>query len=145
MKRVALAQCTAKKRPEPTVARKLYDQSAYFRKQVQYAETADEWWIQSAKYGLVHPDRVLHPYDEKASDLSDPNRWAWNIACQILQKYDPESTEIVVLGGSDYADPLTPHLEQMGFEVHEPLRGLRIGERMQWLDSKVNEQLEVFA
>lgn len=132
--KVAVASCTKQKRREDAPARKLYDESTYFRKQARYAETADEWWIQSAKYGLVHPDRVIKPYDTRADDLDEPNRWAWNIACRLLQEYDPDDTTIVVLGGAAYADPLTPHLEEFGFEVHEPLRGQRIGDRMAALD-----------
>lgn len=132
--KTVVASCTKRKRDEPAPARKLYDPSTYFRKQARYAETADEWWIQSARYGLVHPDQVIKPYDKRADDLEEPERWAWEIACRLLRKYDPAKTTIDILGGSAYADPLTPHLEEFGFEVHEPLRGQRIGDRMASLD-----------
>ena len=72
--RVVVASCTKQKRDEAAPARKLYDPSTYFRKQARYAETADEWWIQSAKYGLVHPDRVIKPYDTRADDLEEERR-----------------------------------------------------------------------
>lgn len=135
--RVVIAQCTDTKRDEPCPARRMYEPSDYFVKQAQYGERADEWWIQSAKYGLVHPDRVIDDYDLHATDLEYPDEWAREIACCLLRRYDPTEANIEILGGAAYADPLTPHLEQFGFEVHEPLRGLKIGERKAELKRRV--------
>lgn len=134
--RVVIAQCTDMKRDEPCPARRMYDPSKYFVKQAQYGERADEWWIQSAKYGLVHPDRIIKPYNLHASDLEDAHEWGWNIACRLFRLYNPATT-IEILGGAAYADPLKPHLELFGFEVREPLHGLRIGDRMSQLNRAV--------
>jgi len=68
--RVALVQCTASKRDGKHPARLLYDESTYFRKQRDYAEaTADEWFVQSAEYGLLRPDECVESYDTHAKDL----------------------------------------------------------------------------
>jgi hypothetical protein len=142
--RVVLVQCTASKRDQPAYARDLYDESAYFRKQRKYAETvADEWYVQSAKHGLVHPKHTIEPYDLRASDLDDPVSWARGIAGRLDHLFDEAVVEI--LGGKHYADPLTPELELRGFDVVEPLRGQRIGTRQKSLGEMMNRSLEGFA
>lgn len=127
--RVVIAQCTNAKREDGDVARRLYDDSDYFRKQRDYADVvADEWFIQSAKFGLLRPDEYANPYDKHAKELDDPDAWAEEIADGLEAEVPPEAT-VDVLGGAAYADPLTPELETRGYDVHEPLRGLGIGER----------------
>lgn len=135
--RIVIASCTKRKRDELSPARLLYSPSAYFRKQRAYAEAVgDEWWIQSAEHGLVHPDDEIGPYDTRADQLDDLDGWAKTIATELWARRSTEAT-IELLGGAAYTDPLTPHLEERGFEVHEPLRGLAIGKRMQKLDELV--------
>lgn len=142
---VVLVQCTKSKRDGTHPARDLYDESSYFRKQRAYANAvADQWFIQSAEYALVHPDEEIESYNTHASDLSRPDAWAWNIT-DDLQRRVPQSATVEILGGAAYADPLTPCLEKRGFEVHEPLRGLGIGKRQQMLDALLSESLEQYA
>ena len=65
---VGLVSCVKTKRPEPTVPKDLYT-SDYFRKMRQYAEQEhDDWWILSAKHGLLDPDgEPIEPYVETLS------------------------------------------------------------------------------
>ena len=143
--RVVIAQCTDSKRDGEHAARDLYDESDYFRKQRDYAEAVgDEWYIQSALYGLLHPDDVVDSYDRHAKDIDDADAWAAEIA-DDLEAAVPGNAVVEVLGGKRYADPLTPELEERGFEVHEPLRGQRIGKRRQSLAKMANTKLEGFA
>jgi hypothetical protein len=143
--RVVIAQCTNSKRDGEHPARLLYDESGYFMKQRHYAEAAaDQWFIQSAEYGLVHPDEEIPNYDTHASDLEDPDAWAEEIAAD-LDAAVPDDAVVEVLGGKAYADPLTPALEAKGYEVHEPLRGQRIGTRKQTLGRMYNSKLEAYA
>ena len=143
--RVVIAQCTGLKRDGKHAARDLYDESDYFRKQRDYAEAvADEWFIQSALYGLLHPDDVVESYDRHAKDVDDAEAWASEIADDLATAV-PDNAVVEVLGGKRYADPLTPELEERGFEVHEPLRGQRIGKRRQSLAKMTNTKLEGFA
>ena len=136
--RIVVAQCTGSKRDGTHAARDLYDESAYFRKQRAYAETADKWFIQSAKYGLLEPDESVESYDTHAKELEDPEAWAEAIANHLDSEVGKPAV-VELLGGKRYADPLTPALEARGFDVVEPFRGLGIGERMAALDTKVTE------
>lgn len=142
---VVLVQCTKSKRDGEHAARDLYDTSDYFVKQRAYAEAvADEWFVQSAEYGLVHPDDVVETYDAHASDLEDADGWAEDIADALEANVGPEAV-VEILGGAAYADPLTPELELRGFDVLEPLRGQRIGTRKRSLAAMTNTRLEEFA
>jgi len=142
--RVVIAQCTNDKRDGQHRAADLYDESTYFRKQREYARTADRWFIQSAKYGLLDPDKTVESYDRHAKDIDNPEVWAESIA-DDLEAAIPSAAVVELLGGAAYADPLTPELERRGFDVVEPLRGLGIGERMAHLQRLQNTRLEGFA
>lgn len=143
--RVVLVQCTDQKRDDAAPAADLYDESDYFRKQRAYAEAvADRWFVQSAEYGLLAPSMDVEPYDTRPSDLEDVDAWAGEIA-SLLAEEVPSDATVEILGGAAYADPLTPALERRGFEVIEPLRGQRIGERKRSLKRMVDRRLEGFA
>jgi hypothetical protein len=131
MKRVVLVQCTNSKREHPDGCRAadLYYPSQYYRAQRAYAESAgDEWFIQSAKHGLLDPEDHVEPYDKRPKDIDDVDVWAVGIADDLEERVAPPA-EIELLGGKAYTDPLVPQLEARGYDAIEPLRGLGIGER----------------
>lgn len=142
--RIVLAQCTDSKRSGKHPARNLYDESDYFRKQRAYCKTADRWFVQSAEYGLLHPDDVVESYDTHAKNLDDPDGWGEEIAADLASRV-PADAVIEILGGAKYASPLTPALEHRGLEVVEPLRGQGIGKRKSTLMDMANRKLEGFA
>ena len=54
---IGLISCTKSKRDEPAPPRDLYEPSTLFQKAREYCEnTYDEWYILSAKHGLLDPD-----------------------------------------------------------------------------------------
>ena len=143
--RIVIAQCTDSKRDGKHAAHDLYDESDYFCKQRDYAKVAaDEWFVQSAEYGLLHPDDVVASYNTHAKDLDDPDAWGEEIAADLASRV-PADAVVEILGGARYADPLTPALERRGFEVVEPLRGQAIGKRKRSLMNMANRKLEGFA
>ena len=130
---IVLVSCTDTKRDGKHKARELYEVSAYFRKQRRYARTADAWYIQSAKHGLVNPDSRLSAYNQHAGDLADPEMWGERIAASLAGRHDTPAT-VYLLGGINYTQPTIPALERRGFDAVAPLHGLGIGERMAKLD-----------
>jgi len=137
-----LIQCTQSKRSAKATARTLYDESDLFVAMRDYAEaTADEWFVQSAEYGLLRPKETVQSYNTHAKDLDEVDTWAEQIADELAQAVPSDAT-VEILCGRAYADPLTPALESHGFEVLEPLRGQGIGERMASLDSMATRSLE---
>lgn len=59
---ICLVSCVGTKRATPTPAKDLY-QSDWFTKARTYAKSIGSWFILSAKYGVVHPDEVIEPYE----------------------------------------------------------------------------------
>ena len=72
-----LVSCVGQKLSVPAPAADLYT-SAWFRKARSYvAESGEPWFILSAKYGLVHPDKVIEPYDVTLNTMPVADRREW--------------------------------------------------------------------
>jgi len=124
-KEVTLIQCTDSKRDTASKARDLYDESRYFRKMRAWAEWRGvPWYILSAKHGLVDPDTVLAPYNERGISKEQ--------AREIADKLSDVDT-VHVTAGRDYTDHLVPELEHWGVDVVNHFAGEMIGRRMQLL------------
>jgi len=139
-RKFALVACVAKKNSRPMPARDLYI-SVWFHKAAAYAvREADEWYILSAKHGLISPDTVIRPYDETLKGMSATARrdWATRVMEALMQRLDPGDT-VIILAGQDYRAGLIEPLRQMGCTVLVPMEGLRIGEQLAWLKSQLGE------
>lgn len=132
--RVGLVGCAAAKLQRPAPARELYT-SQLFRKAAAWCEAhTDQWYVLSAKHGLVHPDTVLAPYDVKlgTNRLSSPpiHQWAMDVRDQLeLELADVADPQLVVLAGEQYRTLL--YHTDLPAEV--PMRGLGIGQQLGWL------------
>lgn len=101
-RRLVAVGCSASKREDgPVPARDLY-RGAYWTCKRRYAETAADWRIISAKYGLLHPDVEVAPYERTVEDLR---------AVPI------QSDERLPTG-----DPVDTLLDQWAHDLHEHLR-----------------------
>lgn len=129
--------CVAKKRAYAAPARDLYA-SALFQKARAYAErTADEWFVLSAKYGLVSPDTVIEPYDVTLNAMGVGERRAW--AAKVQRQLEPVTRAgdtVVMLAGARYREGLMAALQRRGVRVEVPMEGLKIGEQLQWLSRR---------
>ena len=87
---VYLVSCVSQKRATPSPAKDLYT-SPLFRKARAYVErTGGPWFVLSAKYGLVHPDEVIEPYDLTLNTMgvADRRRWAGMVLTQLEPHLD---------------------------------------------------------
>lgn len=134
---IGLVSCVKSKRDEPAVPRELYT-SAYFRKMREYAEREhDDWWILSAKHGLLDPDGVpIEPYDETLTGAPIARRrdWAGRVHSQLEKRaLLDESTHLVIHAGESYYGELLPLLEESTVAgIAIPTEGLAIGETLAW-------------
>ena len=145
IKRVFLVACAGKMRRNANIAMFLYDESPLFRKARQYVfATRDEWFILSAKHGLLHPREWIEPYDLSMNSLTAPQRklWAEKVAIDYMGMFKGSATA-VLLAGEAYRHFLLPALEQRGIMVSVPMKGLGIGEQMRWLDRECGKELFV--
>lgn len=139
-KKIALVACVGQKHNSPMPARDLY-RSAWFRKASAYAErVADDWYILSAKYGLLAPETVVAPYDETLNRMRAAARRAWakGVTRDLRDVVQPGDS-VVILAGRKYRANLVDPLREMGCSVEIPMEGLRIGEQMRWLNQQLDE------
>lgn len=135
-----LIGCGSAKRAEPAAARDLYTGSL-FRYRRRYAERfgKDGWMIISAKYGLVHPDTVIEPYDLHVKQLtrSKQEAWAKQVGEQFSlvrawlpnQRFAGERCRSLELHlGWTYIELLWPWLR----DWHAPMAHMGIGEQLHW-------------
>ena len=159
MKSIVLVGCGASKASEPTRIRNLYT-STLFQKSLAYAESlgADIVRIASALYWLVDPadERPAEPYEVSLLDKDCHQRAAWGelLAKMIENLLDPERhrcpwsygkprldlpARLVLLMGETYAAPIRAAARLRRWDVVEPLAGMQIGQRLQWLNQQRGE------
>lgn len=131
---IALVSCVKQKVSGPCPAKDLYI-SPLFRYMRAYAvQQADRWFILSAEYGLVDPERQLVRYEQTLSGVSAAARRAW--AHRVYEQMKDadllrRGISFLWLAGKTYKQDLSRKLE--GFQQHDPLAGLGIGKRLAWL------------
>lgn len=139
---VGLVSCVKSKRDEPATPRALYT-STYFKKMRDYAEAEhDEWWILSAKHGLLDPDgEPIAPYEETLTNATKSERQEWSERV-FAELGDAglldEGTRLVFHAGKSYYEALLPILEDSDVtDVQIPTEGLQIGYRLQWYNERL--------
>ncbi len=138
MDKIALVSCVSEKADQPQPARDLYT-SSWFEKASRYAEqNADRWYILSAKHGVLPPDEVIAPYDETLNEMGAEQRRAWarDVARQLEEILQP-GDHVILLAGQRYREFLLEPLRILGCDVNIPMKGMRIGEQLSWLDEQL--------
>lgn len=137
---VCLVACTSRKGDHPAPAELIY-KSPLFSASRSYAESrSDQWFILSAKHGLLSPDDVIEPYNESLTRQSDSQRQAW--AEGVRQSFNervPPGGRVIFLAGSTYRSRLAPLFEAEGRETAAPMSALGIGRQVAWLQKVANE------
>ena len=136
-----LVSCVGKKLTTATPAKELYV-SPWFKKARQYVETnGGNWFILSAKYGLVHPDQVIEPYELTLNQMAkvDRRKWATRVFAQLLPRLSHDLS-LTILAGSRYREFLEDWLISKSDQVFVPMRGLGIGKQLKWLTEAVERK-----
>jgi hypothetical protein len=135
---VCLVACVAGKKPEVTAAKDLYT-SPLFKKCRALAESRfDRWYVLSAEYGLVEPNRKIAPYDKTLTSMLADEREAW--AGRVLRALAPlvkPGDSLTFLAGHRYREGLVTPLREAGYKVTVPLEGMGIGKQLSWLDRQL--------
>lgn len=148
---LCLVGCSKTKLRRAAPARELYC-SALFRLCRRWAEQhADAWAILSAHHGLVEPHEVIEPYDTTVAQRRpyggpplSPKEFGFWLYAQVQawrSRYamPPRAPRLIVLAGRDYWRWLVEHR----LEIHVPLDGLGIGERLRWLKQQTGPRPEI--
>ncbi|WP_049935127.1 DUF6884 domain-containing protein [Haloplanus natans] len=141
MTEIGLVSCVKTKQEESATPKNLYT-SPYFEKMQAYAEQYhDDWWILSAKHGLLDPDGIaIEPYDETLTGarVGQKREWANRVAEQLDEEgLLSDDITLVLHAGKDYYEELLPLLEDNNVSVEIPTEGLAIGETQAWYNERL--------
>lgn len=141
MTEIGLVSCVKTKREEPATPRNLYT-SDYFKKMRSYAEQYhDDWWILSAKHGLLDPDgEPIAPYNETLTGATkaEKREWSEQVVEQLgEQELLSDDVTLVLHAGKDYYEELLPLLEDSDVSVEIPTEGLAIGQKKSWYKERL--------
>jgi len=134
-KDIYLISCSSEKLDYKCAAEEMYD-SALFKKSLTFArkQQKDDDYIKilSAKYYLTDLDKVIEPYDLTLKNFSVQQKkdWANKVYSQILDKYSLQYDRFMFLAGNAYTEYL---MSKFKYKT-DVLEGMRIGERMAYLD-----------
>jgi cytoplasmic iron level regulating protein YaaA (DUF328/UPF0246 family) len=91
----------------------------------------------SAKYGLIPDNKVISPYNLTLTTMSKNERIAWSQAVSLeLNNEIPDGSCILLLAGTKYLE----FLDLDKFKIYNPLKGLGIGRRLQYLKIWTNRK-----
>jgi len=136
-KTIVLVSCVKSKSNKPQPARDLYT-STLFKGCSAYAEKfGDEWYILSAKYGLLNPSQVVAPYEKTLNNMLAAERRTWaKGVLSDLKRVIVSGDEIIFLAGKRYREYLIKPLEKLGCKISIPMEGLPFGKQLRWLKVK---------
>lgn len=146
MAKIVLLSCTKSKLDKPAPAQELYSPSPTFQKTLEYGKQLkpDKMYILSAKHHLVPLDKKLAPYDLTLKDMKkdEKEKWGQIVMKQMKEKgINPNKNTFIFLTGTEYMKPLLEYIPEQNIET--PLEGLKMGERMKWLNSKIGKLKEI--
>lgn len=132
---VFLVPCTRKKLQQPAAARDLYLSRRFLKARRLAERFASEWFVLSGKYGLIHPNTIVQPYDFRlgAQPERDQRKWGQKVAAAVCSVSKP-CDEIVILGDDEYARCLVPELLNSKRKVFQPLLFRSRRAQHDWLD-----------
>jgi hypothetical protein len=134
MKRIGLVGCVKLKQMVPAPAADLYI-SPLFKLRRRYVErSCSQWYILSAKHGLVRAGQVLEPYEQTLKAASRGERRAWSARVVDALESEIGSFKDVLFeihAGYEYRSfGLHDGIVDGGGHVEVPTEGLPIGEQL---------------
>ena len=135
-RRIGLIGCVSQKRAVRSRAEDLYTSTLFQGRRRFVTHSCHDWFILSAKHGLVHRSTMLEPYDVALTGQSRSTKrhWAGNVLAQIerdIRNLDKVNFEIHA--GADYFNfGLVDGLVRLGATVEIPTQGLRQGEQLHY-------------
>jgi len=137
-KKIILISCASKKLAYKSKAEDLYI-STLFRLSFAYAKKLkpDKIFILSAKYGLLNLNDEIASYNETLNNkpVSDIKIWAEKVVIELEKLTNLGNDLLIFFAGEKYRKYILPHVKN--YEI--PLKGLRIGEQLQFLKGKIEQ------
>jgi hypothetical protein len=134
MKTIFIITCSSQKIKTESPARDLYLSERFILAKKLADEYADQWFIISAKYGLLEPDQVVAPYDKNLKELSLQEYKLWSE--KNIRKLDyclTEKINFICLGEEEYFLDIETYLLRQGNTINIPFRHIEKDNRVPWL------------
>ena len=132
---LVLVSCVKTKQKRSAQAKDLYI-SDFFKKQRAYAELRGlPWYILSSEYGLVHPEKVIEPYERflPKEPISYRRQWGTKVVEELTRVLGSLDGQVIeVHANAEYINSIRVGLSSRGAILSNPLEGLRLGEKSQW-------------
>ncbi|NMG29569.1 DUF6884 domain-containing protein [Aromatoleum evansii] len=123
---IGLVACCGQKLEGRHPAQDIYVSSLFRKSRTWVMAHCSQWFILSAKFGLLAPSQEIETYDVTLNAMSAADRRAW--ARRVREQLEPFAAErFIVLAGERYCAGLT------GLDVKRPLQGMGIGRQLAWL------------
>lgn len=142
MKPVVLISCGKEKRQWSCRASEMYC-SERFISAKQFAQQQNyDWYVISAKHGLLHPDAMIEPYDLSILNFTDneKNLWAEKITNDIFKLHEL-STKIMILADNNYSNALAYKLNKKGYSVILPFNEIDYTQQKNFLQN-ANDKID---
>jgi hypothetical protein len=125
---VIVVGCTKSKMGYACPAEEMYSKSHLFKKTVVFIKSNyyTEYLILSAKYGIISPSDIIEPYEVKMGSVI-PTEILVSIRTNLS-----DYNKIIAFCGSNYVNAMRKAFPTKC--IVEPLRGLGIGKRLQFLN-----------
>ena len=135
-RRIGLVGCVKKKVDVSRVAKDLYVSTLFVGRRSYVERSSDEWWVLSAKHGLVHPDEVLAPYNVTLKDADRLARRSWSnqLLLVIDERIQPRRGDVFEIhAGAEYREfGLLDGLRDRGCVVEIPTEGMPFGVQLRF-------------
>jgi hypothetical protein len=131
--KIAFVSCTKLKADHTCTAKEMYQNSTLFQKATTYIEQQeyDNWFVLSAKHGLLKQDQEIAPYDLTLNNMKTRERKAWaETVMKQIKDLGIDITQADFYAGQKYREHLIPVLNQNGIRCNVPLEGKPIGEQL---------------
>ena len=134
MSSICLVSCVKSKAKGPRKVKDMYT-SALFEKAKAVAEKEfDEWYVLSAKYGLIPPEKTIEPYEQTLTSMSLNERKAWSKKVyKKLRRIVNSGDTVTFFAGINYRKYLIEKLAEIECQIKFPMQGMSIGHQLKWL------------
>ena len=131
MSNIALISCVSKKLKNKTEAQNLYISPLFIKSKKFAQDNFDNFYILSAKYGLLPKNKVISDYNVTLNKMSKISKYKWSLhtARQINNTFS-KNDKLYIMAGKNYYNDV---IKYINIEYDILMEGMSIGKRLQWL------------
>ncbi|MGI5164775.1 DUF6884 domain-containing protein [Spirillospora sp. CA-253888] len=138
---LVLVGCVKDKADRPVPVRDLYLGALWGYRRARAEGSGRPWFVLSGRWGLIHPDEVIAPYDTDLTVQPAAYRKAWGafVVQRLRLLHGPlAGRHVEIHAGKAYVEPARAGLEDLGATVSAPVAGLGLGESLAWYKQYFN-------